>query len=293
MLYKDILLRIQERYWKSYDLFGKEVCVSTGVYQNPKIISCDEPVPEPVNCDDTDGGKDYYEYGIVKGCVSTPHGGGCGTTWDKCVDEKTLDEAYCNADGSAGHIKYSCPGGCKDGACMQEEECEKVCKYIGTRSEGWYDSCTGELIKYDNCGQDIPGPDEPVPEEPEPWEPEPEEPVPTCYDGIWNDGETGVDCGGPCKPCGTAVLCTTGCIKSDKCLPFGTRIVEGELAFYCDINSQFTQQKVEKIECQNDYECETNTCSSGKCIDLTGKLEEQQNLLEKILNWFAKIFGRK
>jgi len=30
--------------------------------------------------------------------------------------------------------------------------CEEVCKYAGTRSEGWYDSCTGDLIKYDNCG---------------------------------------------------------------------------------------------------------------------------------------------
>jgi len=30
----------------------------------------------------------------------------------------------------------------------------------------------------------------------------PPPPVPTCSDGIQNQGETGVDCGGPCAPCG-------------------------------------------------------------------------------------------
>ncbi|MBW2991408.1 hypothetical protein KY348_06940 [Candidatus Woesearchaeota archaeon] len=32
-----------------------------------------------------------------------------------------------------------------------EPVCTPVCKAMGSRSEGWYDSCTGELIKYDNC----------------------------------------------------------------------------------------------------------------------------------------------
>src|SRR5436853_6975316 len=31
-------------------------------------------------------------------------------------------------------------------------------------------------------------------------------PAPTCSDGIQNQGETGVDCGGPCSACPT-VLC--------------------------------------------------------------------------------------
>jgi C1A family cysteine protease len=30
-------------------------------------------------------------------------------------------------------------------------QCEPFCDKIGTRAEGWYDSCTGELIKYDLC----------------------------------------------------------------------------------------------------------------------------------------------
>lgn len=30
-------------------------------------------------------------------------------------------------------------------------ECKPVCKEIGTKSEGWYNSCTGELIKWAQC----------------------------------------------------------------------------------------------------------------------------------------------
>ena len=30
-------------------------------------------------------------------------------------------------------------------------------------------------------------------------------PAPTCTDGIQNQGETGVDCGGPCSACPTSL----------------------------------------------------------------------------------------
>ena len=29
----------------------------------------------------------------------------------------------------------------------------------------------------------------------------PPKPTATCYDGIQNQGEEGIDCGGPCAPC--------------------------------------------------------------------------------------------
>ena len=32
-----------------------------------------------------------------------------------------------------------------------EKKCQPVCKGIGTRSEGWYDSCTGKLLEYAKC----------------------------------------------------------------------------------------------------------------------------------------------
>ena len=30
----------------------------------------------------------------------------------------------------------------------------------------------------------------------------PSKPCPTCNDGVQNQGETGIDCGGPCTTCG-------------------------------------------------------------------------------------------
>ena len=36
------------------------------------------------------------------------------------------------------------------------KDCQHVCKNNGTRVEGWYDSCTGELIKYSKCAPTSP-----------------------------------------------------------------------------------------------------------------------------------------
>jgi len=59
--------------------------------------------------------------------------------------------------------------------------------------------------------------------------------IPTCDDGIKNDGETGVDCGGPCRPCvETYQSCMTGCLSDGKCLPFGTRLVEDSSSVFRD-----------------------------------------------------------
>ena len=34
------------------------------------------------------------------------------------------------------------------------EGCEAICKTVGTKSEGWYNSCTGEVIKYGECKEE-------------------------------------------------------------------------------------------------------------------------------------------
>ena len=60
---------------------------------------------------------------------------------------------------------------------------------------------------------------------------------------------------------------------------------------YCSIGNVLESQKKEGISCQNNYECSTNQCSSGKCIDLEKKLEETNSLIERLLNWFRRIFG--
>jgi hypothetical protein len=85
--------------------------------------------------------------------------------------------------------------------------------------------------------------------------------------------------------------CDNGCSSNGKCIPFGTRIEQDGKGMFCDIMSQkFLQQKAENEACQNNYECITNSCSSGICIDIAKKLAEQQNLLQKILDWLSKLF---
>ena len=52
---------------------------------------------------------------------------------------------------------------------------------------------------------------------------------------------------------------------------------------YCDIKSEFVEQKKIEVICDASFECGSNVCVSGKCIS--------EGLIEKILNWFKKLFG--
>jgi len=39
----------------------------------------------------------------------------------------------------------------KDLPVQEKIMCQRICKNVGTRSEGWYDSCTGKLLEYADC----------------------------------------------------------------------------------------------------------------------------------------------
>ncbi|MFC1697072.1 hypothetical protein ACFL1H_01960 [Nanoarchaeota archaeon] len=112
--------------------------------------------------------------------------------------------------------------------------------------------------------------------------------VPTCTDGILNDGETGVDCGGPCKSC--EITTCNGCLKGDKCLPFGTRLIEDNSPNYCDISGVLNKQNINDVQCQNNYECVSNQCSDGVCTSLSGEIRETKNLILKLLELIMKYF---
>jgi len=66
----------------------------------------------------------------------------CGQCAPVC-DVDTCGDGFCDLAG--GETPDSCPLDCK------KEHCWPVCGAIGSRSEGWYDSCTGELIRWANC----------------------------------------------------------------------------------------------------------------------------------------------
>ena len=86
--------------------------------------------------------------------------------------------------------------------------------------------------------------------------------------------------------------CASGCALGTACIPVGTRIAkDGD--FYCNFDGKLYLQQEIDTTCQNNYECRTNQCSSGSCVDLVGQLSETQDLLEKIINFFKGIFGPK
>lgn len=151
---------------------------------------------------DSDGGRNYYS----RGCLSP-------TVCDSCLNDYQLLERYremvVNRRGEetcqTGSERYDCPIGCQEGACLCQDS-DGVVNYeirgnVGRAGED-YCSDNRTLVEYsvrregDTCfivshpyrcpgscseGRCLP---------------------PTCDDSIRNQGETNIDCGGPCTPCG-------------------------------------------------------------------------------------------
>ncbi|MDI6807167.1 MAG: hypothetical protein QMD14_05180 [Candidatus Aenigmarchaeota archaeon] len=92
---------------------------------------------------------------VSKTCCSCSMGG-----ITDCINRKFITE-YETLKNCSPHIV--CPAvigcledcGCVDNICTvikKKEECVPECKAVGTRSEGWYDSCAHKLIKWERCG---------------------------------------------------------------------------------------------------------------------------------------------
>lgn len=71
-----------------------------------------------------------------------------------------------------------------------------------------------------------------------------------------------------------------GCEIDNKCYPFTYR----KGGKYCSIEEEtFISQRQPDSICENNFECSSNVCVSGKCID--------EGFIQKILNWFKNLFG--
>ena len=91
----------------------------------------------------------------------------------------------------------------------------------------------------------------------------------------------------------TGIQCT-GCRINGNCLPYGTRLVQDGQAQYCSIEGTFQPQQEFNAACQNNYECVSNQCSNGQCVDLqrlNEQLEETNSLLARILAWLERLFS--
>jgi hypothetical protein len=81
---------------------------------------CDGQIDEGCQtptCTDSDGGKNYYLYGIAQ----TQNSSGSLNVGDFCSGS-TLYEAYCIGNYMIGTEQYSCPYGCSNGACIQTNQ---------------------------------------------------------------------------------------------------------------------------------------------------------------------------
>ena len=177
---------------------------------------------------------------------------------DLCLDANTLKEYRCS--GNCVESLYNCKDinkTCIDGACV-----EKSCAPIY--------SCVYEPSICPSSGIQIK----------------------KCKDSECNneDYEGEVNCNpGECS----------GCERENKCLPFGTRLGFENINYYCDIDGEFKVQRTVNEEgswanCQNNYECESNLCSSGECIEITKMISEYKGFkatVFKIMCRVADILG--
>lgn len=117
----------------------------------------------------------------------------------------------------------------------------------------------------------------------------------TCSDGLQNQGESAIDCGGPCSACDFCSngledeqedgvdcggACSTACPVENKtevppvevqscdgcwnfkaCVPVGTRTA----AQYCHESKQMKDLKQANDPCYLDYQCVSNACNNGLC----------------------------
>lgn len=63
---------------------------------------------------------------------------------------------------------------------------------------------------------------------------------------------------------------------------------------YCDYDGQVKQQKSKEgngnwAKCQNNYECESNICSSGECIDVAGAIRETGRLKDLAIRGLCRL----
>lgn len=81
-------------------------------------------------------------------------------SWAACGPVRTCDPAAADACASTrcttadAAFPWTCPDGTPMPFCacdVPAAKCPPECRAAGTKSEGWYDACTGALLKYDTC----------------------------------------------------------------------------------------------------------------------------------------------
>ncbi|MFA5348893.1 MAG: hypothetical protein WC309_00810 [Candidatus Paceibacterota bacterium] len=115
---------------KYYDKIGttSDCFTPTGMVGASYNCYCYPKKEVPV-CTESDGGRDYYKAGTVTDKDGKKYVDTCSNetvNFNASIqDQNNLIEHYCD-NGVAKNVNYSCPYGCKDGACMYavKEDCK-------------------------------------------------------------------------------------------------------------------------------------------------------------------------
>lgn len=74
----------------------------------------------------------------------------------KCKEDGGTSEAFTRDGGEAAICVFSDGSICEEWAYFRLEcrkgQCHKECRKIGTANEGWYNTCTDDLLKLEKCG---------------------------------------------------------------------------------------------------------------------------------------------
>ncbi len=89
-----------------------------------------------------------------------------------------------------------------------------------------------------------------------------------------------------------------GCIVSETCVPIGIRLIDNNGEVYCSVAKSLAFQQQNGEQCQNNFECRSNTCTNGVCTDfeqriqgIEQELQEQKSILQRIIEFISNIFG--
>ena len=87
----------------------------------------------------------------------------------------------------------------------------------------------------------------------------------------------------------------TGCEVAGKCIPYGYRMITTEdEPSYCDIDGLIKEQKIKDTEgswakCQNNYECDSNLCSGGECVEINDAIKEASSFKGLFIRVFCRL----
>ena len=255
-------------------------------------LHCLNSICQPMNCSDSDGGKDYFNKGEVSGRAPI-------ALEDYC-DGDMLVENFCPTYEFDGGIEfyYGCPNGCEDGACVgggaDKSSCDGdgICVlYVGGEvgSEPalsgneisinrFYDSGVDLLLSRQEVTNVLKVGDKYFNSEFEIIILEIDGDDKIKFDfNMLIDAESIPDV--PISESG----CDNGCALNEKCFNFGYRkAINGELK-YCFESGDWAEQKGADESCENNFECDSNLCIDGECVSA--------GLFRRIMNWFRRLFS--